>query len=139
MKKVLILCTGNSCRSQMAAAFLREAAPNLIVCSAGTAPAAQVNEGAVKYMAEIGIDLSHEIPKSVNQYLDEPWDFVITVCGGASESCPVFTGKVGQRVHIGFEDPSHMKGTASYIESSFRKIRDAIKQEFQQFAILNRF
>lgn len=137
MKKVLILCTGNSCRSQMAAAFLREAAPSTTVCSAGTEPAAQVNAGAVKYMQEIGIDISNEIPKSVSKYLDERWDFVITVCGGANESCSTFTGKVGQRVHIGFEDPSHMTGTPEFIEASFRRIRDDIKYEFNQFAILN--
>lgn len=137
MKKVLILCTGNSCRSQMATAFLREAASNTTVCSAGTEPAVQVNAGAVKYMQEIGIDISKEIPKSVSQYLDEPWDFVITVCGGANESCPAFTGQVGQRVHIGFEDPSHTTGTADFIEATFRRIRDDIKQEFNQFAVLN--
>lgn len=135
MKRVLILCTGNSCRSQMAAAFLQAAAPDAIIRSAGTEPAPQVNAGAVKYMKEIGIDLSRETPKSVTQYLDEPWDFVITVCGGANESCPAFLGVVGERVHIGFEDPSHMTGSPEFIEASFRRIRDDIKQRFTQFAI----
>jgi len=121
----------------MAAAFLQEAAPNTTVYSAGTEPAAQVNAGAVKYMQEIGIDISKKTPKSVSQYLDKPWDFVVTVCGGANESCPVFIGEIGQRVHIGFEDPSHMTGTPDFIAASFRRIRDDIKQQFNQFAAAN--
>ena len=106
--KILILCTGNSCRSQMAHGWLQSFDKSLDVHSAGTEPASRVNSKAVKVMAEAGIDISNHFPKSVNQYLDQEWDYVITVCGGANESCPVFTGKVQHRLHIGFDDPSHV-------------------------------
>lgn len=92
--KILILCTGNSCRSQMAHGFLQSFDNAIEVHSAGTKPAGKVNPMAVKVMSEIGIDISHHMPKSVNQYLGHEWDYVITVCGGANESCPMFTGKV---------------------------------------------
>jgi len=92
--KVLILCTGNSCRSQMAHGWLQSFDESLEVYSAGTAPAPQVNPNAVKAMAEAGIDISTHTPKSVDLYLDQEWDYVITVCGGANESCPAFVGNV---------------------------------------------
>ena len=111
MTRILILCTGNSCRSQMAMGFLRAIDANLDVQSAGTNPTSAVNPYAIKTMAEVDIDLSKEQPKSVERYLGEEWDFVITVCGGANESCPVFTGKVGKRMHIGFDDPASATGT----------------------------
>lgn len=104
--KILILCTGNSCRSQMAHGFLQSFDHKLDVFSAGTKPAEKVHPMAVKVMDEMGIDLVHHIPKSVNLYIRQEWDYVITVCGGANESCPVFTGKVGKRLHMGFDDPS---------------------------------
>lgn len=130
---VLILCTGNSCRSQMAHGFLQQIAPNIIVRSAGTKAAGKLNEGAVKAMAEVGIDISRHTSDSVGMYLDEEWDYVITVCGGANESCPVFTGKVKNRLHIGFDDPSHAVGTPEFIESEFRRVRDEIKSSFLKF------
>ncbi|HXK75405.1 MAG TPA: arsenate reductase ArsC [Bacteroidaceae bacterium] len=133
MKRVLVLCTGNSCRSQMTAAFLKELSDNLEVHSAGTAPAPAVNAGAVKYMAELGIDISKEIPTHVDEYIAQAWDYVITVCGGANENCPVFVGEVGKRLHIGFDDPSHATGTPEFIESEFRRVRDEIKVRFTQF------
>lgn len=133
--KVLILCTGNSCRSQMAHGFLQSFDKNLIVCSAGTQAAGKLNEGAVKAMAEAGIDISGHTSDQVDKYLDEEWDYVITVCGGANESCPAFTGKVKHRIHIGFDDPSHATGTPEFIESEFRRVRDEIKQRFYQFYI----
>ena len=87
-------------------------------------------------MAEVDIDLSKEQPKSVERYLGEEWDFVITVCGGANESCPVFTGKVGKRMHIGFDDPASATGTDEEIMEVFRLVRDEIKKEMQKFSIV---
>lgn len=133
MKKILILCTGNSCRSQMAAAFLKDLSTQLDVHSAGTQPAPQVNPGAVTYMQEIGIDISQEIPTHVNQYKNESWDYVITVCGGANASCPNFVGTVKKRLHIGFDDPSHAEGTPEFIASEYRRVRTEIKERFTQF------
>jgi arsenate reductase (thioredoxin) len=128
--KVLILCTGNSCRSQIAHGFLQSFDKNIIVCSAGTNPSQKLNDKAVVVMKEVGIDISHHIPKSVERYLDEVWDYVITVCDDANETCPVFLGKVKHRLHIGFEDPSHAVGTDEFIWSEFRRIRDEIKTKF---------
>ena len=136
--RVLILCTGNSCRSQMAHGFLRSFAPDWEVCSAGTRPAQHVNPRAAEVMLEVGIDLSSHTPKSVEVFLDAPWDFVITVCGGANESCPAFVGKVGKRLHIGFDDPSEVVGTNDYVMSEFRRVRDEIKQAFFAFYNDNR-
>ncbi len=131
--KVLILCTGNSCRSQMAHGFLQSFDKELTVCSAGTAAAGKLNAGAVKAMAEVGIDISTHTSDPVEKYLDEAWDYVITVCGGANETCPTFTGAVKHRLHIGFDDPSHAVGTPEFIESEFRRVRDEIKNRFYQF------
>lgn len=133
--KVLILCTGNSCRSQMAHGFLQSFDKNLEVYSGGTEPATQVNSKAVEVMKEVGIDISSHVPTHVNTYLDQEWDYVITVCGGANESCPAFTGKVGKRMHIGFDDPSHATGTPEFIDSEFRRVRDEIRNAFACFYI----
>ena len=133
--KVLILCTGNSCRSQMAHGFLQSFDKDLIVCSAGTRAAGKLNEGAVRVMAEEGIDISGHTSDSVEKYLDQQWDYVITVCGGASESCPAFTDKVKQRLHIGFDDPSDAKGTPEFIESEFRRVRDDIRAKFHKLYV----
>ncbi len=131
--KVLILCTGNSCRSQMAHGFLQSFDPALIVRSAGTEASGKLNPGAVEAMKEVGIDISHHTSDSVDLYLDEEWDYVITVCGGANENCPAFTGKVKNRMHIGFDDPSHAVGSEEFIKSEFRRVRDEIKEEFWKF------
>lgn len=128
--RILILCTGNSCRSQMAHGWLQSFDASLDVHSAGTEPAAQVNQKAVKAMAEAGIDISKHYPKLVDQYLHEEWDYVITVCGGANNSCPAFYGKVKQRLHIGFDDPSHAQGSDEFIWSEFIRVRDEIKNRF---------
>ena len=132
--KVLILCTGNSCRSQMAHGFLQAMDPRFEVHSAGTRPSSRVNPRAVEVMNEVGIDLSSHTPKSVDIYLNEAWDYVITVCGGANESCPMFNGKVGQRLHIGFDDPSDAQGSEEFIMNEFRRVRDEIQQGFAEFA-----
>jgi arsenate reductase len=127
---ILILCTGNSCRSQMAQGFLQSFDANITVCSAGTEPAQQVNPKAIRVMQEAGIDISHHTPKRIDQYLDEAWDYVITVCDHAKETCPLFSGKVKHRLHIGFEDPSSLTGPDEYIWSEFRRVRDEIKERF---------
>jgi len=132
-KKILILCTGNSCRSQMAHGFLQSFDKAIEVHSAGTKPAERVNPMAIKVMSETGIDISDHTPKNVNQYLGQEWDYVITVCGGANESCPMFTGTVRHRLHIGFDDPSEATGTPEFIESEFHRVRDEIKKRFYGF------
>ncbi len=128
--KVLILCTGNSCRSQMAHGFVQSFDERLDVHSAGTKAAGKLNAGAVKAMAEVGIDISNHTSDSVEKYLNEKWDYVITVCGGANEACPAFVGDVKHRLHMGFDDPSHVTGTPEYVESEFRRVRDEIKERF---------
>lgn len=133
--KILILCTGNSCRSQMAHGFLQSFDSTLEVRSAGTEPASAVNAQAIEVMREVGIDISTHIPTHVRTYLNDPWDYVITVCGHANETCPTFTGKVGRRLHIGFDDPSKAVGTPEFIQAEFRRVRDEIKNALARFYI----
>ncbi|HAF30685.1 MAG TPA: protein tyrosine phosphatase [Bacteroidales bacterium] len=133
--KILILCTGNSCRSQMAHGFLQSFDKNLMVRSAGTEASGRLNEKAVVVMKEIGLDISHHTSDSVDLYLGDEWDYVITVCGGANEACPAFMGKVKHRLHLGFDDPSDVTGTDEYIWNEFRKTRDEIKESFYQLYI----
>lgn len=133
--RILILCTGNSCRSQMAHGFLQSFNKDLEIHSAGTKPTECVNSKAVEVMSEVGIDISQHTPKSVKTYLDKEWDYVITVCGGANENCPMFTGKVRNRLHIGFDDPSDAVGTDEFVMSEFRRVRNEIKQSFAEFYI----
>ena len=128
--KVLILCTGNSCRSQMAQGFLQFFDSNIIVRSAGTEASGKLNQNAVKAMAEIGIDISHHTSDPVEKYLQDEWDYVVTVCGGANEVCPAFVGKVKNRLHIGFDDPSDATGTDEFIWSEYIRVRDEIKEGF---------
>ncbi|MFW5851957.1 MAG: arsenate reductase ArsC [Bacteroidota bacterium] len=128
--KILILCTGNSCRSQMAHGFLQSFDNRLTVRSAGTEASGKLNEHAVKAMAEIGIDIHNHTSDSVELYLNDEWDYVITVCGGANENCPAFFGTVKHRLHIGFDDPSHATGSDEFIWSEFIRVRDEIKQQF---------
>ena len=131
--KILILCTGNSCRSQMAHAFLQSFDTNMEVRSAGTNPAQEVHPLAGKVMGEAGLDISSHRPTLVDDYINEAWDYVITVCGDANENCPVFIGKVKKRLHIGFEDPAKITGSNEFVISEFRRIRDEIKEGFTQF------
>ncbi len=131
--KILILCTGNSCRSQMAEGFLRSFDPDLEVVSAGTEPGKEVHPKAVQVMREVGIDISDAKPKPVTDFTDKSFDYVITVCDEARETCPVFTGKVKHRLHIGFEDPARVEGMEEFILSEFRRIRDEIKRKFKKF------
>ena len=131
--KVLILCTGNSCRSQMAHGFLQSFDKGITVRSAGTEPASQLNPKAVKVISELSIDISHHTPTMVGEYLNDEWDYVITVCDHANETCPAFFGKVKHRLHIGFDDPSHATGTDDFIWSEFIRVRDEIKTGFRKF------
>ena len=131
--RILVLCTGNSCRSQMAHGFLESFDPNLQVFSAGTNPAGKINPKAVEVMKEAGVDIGNHTPHNVSEYINEPWDYVITVCGGAKESCPVFTGEVKHRVHLGFTDPSDFKGSEEDTLNEFRRVRDKIKDTFYKF------
>jgi len=132
-KKILILCTGNSCRSQMAEGFLKSFDSELEVYSAGTKPAERVNPKAIQVMQEMGIDISKNYPKDVEKFVNESFDYVITVCDNAKETCPVFTGKVGQQLHIGFEDPAEATGTEEEVLAVFRRVRDEIKEKFWEF------
>ena len=131
--KILILCTGNSCRSQMAHGFLQSFDSSLQVCSAGTNASGKLNAKAVEVMKEAGVDISAHTSDSVDKYLGEEWDYVITVCGGANESCPAFIGRVKTRLHFGFEDPSEAVGSSEFVMGEFRRIRDAIKKTFHDF------
>ncbi len=128
--KVLILCTGNSCRSQMAHGFLQSFDERIQVESGGTEASGKLNRKAVKAMAEIGIDISGYTSDSVQKFLNDKWDYVITVCGGANENCPAFFGEVKHRLHIGFDDPSHATGTDEFIWSEFIRVREEIKERF---------
>ncbi|MCL4551653.1 MAG: arsenate reductase ArsC [Bacteroidetes bacterium] len=131
--KILILCTGNSCRSQMAEGLLKSFDDKLEVYSAGTNPSSRVHSKAIRVMKEVGIDISQNVPKNVDRFLDQSFDYVITVCDNAKETCPVFTGKVKHRLHIGFEDPADATGTEEEIIAVFRKVRDEIKERFKEF------
>lgn len=131
--KILILCTGNSCRSQMAEGFLRSFDNNLDVFSAGTRPAEKVNPFAVKAMNEIGIDISRGVAEDVEKYLSQSFDYVITVCDNAKETCPVFLGNVKHRLHIGFDDPADAVGTEEEVMPVYRRVRDEIKRDFYRF------
>ena len=132
-KQILILCTGNSCRSQMAEGFLKSFNDNLEVYSAGTNPAERVNPFAVKAMKEIGIDISSGVAENVDKYISQSFDYVITVCDNAKETCPVFMGNVKHRLHIGFDDPADAVGTEEEVMQVYRRVRDEIKRDFYEF------
>ena len=117
----------------MAQGFLKSFDDKIEVESAGTQPASKVNLNAVIVMGETGIDISKNSPKSVDEFLNNEWDYVITVCDDAKETCPVFLGKVKHRMHFGFEDPSNASGSEEFIMSEFRRIRDEIKTTFFRF------
>ena len=117
----------------MAEGFLRSFDIKLEVYSAGTNPSKQVHPKAIQVMKEVGIDISKNYPKMVDKFLSESFNYVITVCYNAKETCPVFVGKVTNRLHMGFEDPADTTGTEEEILSVFRKVRDEIKDEFYKF------
>jgi len=131
---VLILCTGNSCRSHLAEGILRRAAGDLFdVQSAGSKPAGYVHPKAIAVMKEIGIDISGHTSKHMNEFFDRKIDTVITVCGNADHACPMFPGQVN-RYHWGFDDPAHATGTEQEILAVFRCVRDQIRLVFEAYA-----
>ncbi len=127
---VLILCTGNSCRSQMAEGILRSLAGDLVeVVSAGWSPAGRLNERAVQVVREIGIDISGHRSKHMSEFFERPIYTVITVCGKADEACPIFPGQT-HRYHWGFDDPAHTQGTEEVIIADFHRVRDLMRLVF---------
>jgi arsenate reductase len=131
---VLILCTGNSCRSHLAEGILRRTAGDLLeVHSAGSKPAGQVHPLAIRVMEEIGIDLSSHRSKPMSEFLSRRVDTVITVCGHVDQACPIFPGQVN-RHHWPFEDPARATGTEEEILLVFRRVRDEIRRVFDAYA-----
>ena len=131
---VLILCTGNSCRSHLAEGILRAAAGDLLnVQSAGSKPAGHVHPLAIQVMKEIGVDISAHHSKHMNDFLQQPVETVITVCGNADQVCPRFPGQLN-RHHWGFDDPAQAKGTDDAKLAVFRRVRDEIKLVFEAYA-----
>lgn len=131
---VLVLCTGNSCRSHMAEGILRAAAGDLFeVASAGSKPSGYVHLKSIQVMKEIGIDISSHTSKHMDEFLDKNVTTVVTVCGNADQACPMFPGQVN-RYHWGFEDPAHAEGSDEEVLNCFRNIRDQIKLVFEAYA-----
>ena len=131
---ILILCTGNSCRSHLAEGLLRAAAGDLFnIASAGSKPAGYVHPLAIAAMQEIGIDISAHTSKHMNEFLAGEVETVITVCGNADQACPIFPGQVN-RHHWPFTDPAHATGTEAEILAVFRRVRDEIRQTFTVYA-----
>lgn len=131
---VLILCTGNSCRSHLAEGFLRAAAGHRIrIASAGSKPAGYVHPLAIQVMAEVGIDISQHSSKHLSEFLTQSVETVITVCGNADQACPMFPGQVN-RHHWGFDDPAHAVGTEEEKVQVFRRVRDEIRGVFEAYA-----
>ena len=131
--KVLILCTGNTCRSQMAHGLLASYGKDVVVYSGGVRAEKRVNPKAVMVMRERGIDISDHTPCKVDEYLNEDWDYVITVCNQAQESCPTFAGRVRHRAHLGFRDPASATGTEAERRAVFREVRNQIIHSFNAF------
>lgn len=133
-KRVLILCTGNSARSQMAEGLLRhDAGDRFEVESAGVEPS-KVRPQAVHVMSEIDIDISNHRSKSVDEFLGQEFDYVITVCDNANERCPVFPGKT-ERIHWSFDDPAAATGDEEVILETFRRVRDEIRERLRLFIV----
>jgi len=131
-KRVLILCTGNSCRSQMAEGFLRHMAGDRFeVFSAGVKPI-QVNPLAIKAMAEAGVDISKHRSKSAMEFIGQQFDYIITVCDNAKQTCPVFPGK-HEKIHWDLEDPAEARGSEEERLVVFRKIRDEIRKKIEEW------
>ena len=131
---VLILCTGNSCRSHLAEGILRAAAGDSFnVRSAGSKPAGYVHPLAIQVMKEIGIDISAHLSKHMNDFLQQPIETVVTVCGNADQACPVFPGQVN-RHHWPFTDPAHATGNEEEQMQVFRRVRDEIRRVFGAYA-----
>jgi arsenate reductase len=131
-KRVLVLCTGNSARSQMAEGLLRhDAGDRFEVFSAGTKPS-RVRPEAIAVMRECGIDISGQRSKSVDEFAGQPFDYVLTVCDNARDACPLFPGGA-ERIHWSFEDPAAVEGSEAERLSAFRRIRDRIHERLTAF------
>lgn len=133
VKKVLVLCTGNSCRSQMAEGLINACLEGFEAYSAGTEPNRYVHPKVIEVMNEIGIDLSLNETKRLDQFQQERFDYVITVCNSAREQCPVWLGEAGARIHIGFDDPAEATGSDEEITAEFRRVRDEIRKRVLGF------
>ena len=134
MKRVLFLCVGNSCRSQMAEGFLRAMASDRFEVGSAGAVASGLNTKAVKVMAESGIDISSQRSKRVEEFTGQEFDYVITVCDSAENNpCPVFLGQAGRQLHWPFEDPAYATGSQEEILGVFRCVRDQIKAKIEHF------
>lgn len=131
--KILILCTGNSCQNQITKNFLKSFDERLQVFSAGTLPSSEVHPLAIKVMQDINIDIVGNYPKSVSKYILYDFDYVITVCDDANETCPIFIGNVKNKLHIGFDDPAKATGTNEHIMSEFIRVRNEIEKDFNYF------
>ncbi len=117
----------------MAEGFLKAFNSSFNVYSAGTKPSKQIHPNAIKVMAELNVDISKNHPKQIDEFLNEKFDYVITVCGDAKENCPVFVGEVKHQLHIGFKDPDKVTGTEEQILNEFRRIRNEILRDFFKF------
>jgi arsenate reductase (thioredoxin) len=131
--KALIICSGNTCRSQMAEGFLKSFDPALKVYSAGTNAGSDINSYTLEVMKEEGIDISKQHPKNIDQFLSTDFDYVITVCDSAEKACPYFAGQVKNRLHFKFDSPVDAKGTETEILNEYRRVRDQIKNRFYHF------
>ena len=136
MKKILVLCTGNSCRSQMAEGYLQFFAKNKAVIYSAGIEAHGVNLWAIKVMKEDGIDISHQTCNTIDEYMSIPFDFIITVCDNANEKCPIFPA-TAQKIHCNFPDPSKTIGTEQEIMNQFRNVRNMIKEYCNKFVEKN--
>ena len=135
-KRVLFLCEGNSSRSQMAEGLLRGAASDLFEAASAGAKPAGLSSRAVAVMAELNVDIAHHQSKSVDEFADEEFDYVITVCDDSDASrCPVFTGKAGQKLHVPFDDPAMAAGNEEEVLYTFRRVRDEINEWVTAFAL----
>lgn len=131
---ILVLCTGNSCRSHLAEGILRAAAGDTVrVGSAGSKPAGYVHPLAIEVMDEIGIDVRAHRSKHLSEFLNQPVETVITVCDAADQACPIFPGQVN-RYHWGFDDPARARGTHEEQLMVFRRVRDEIRRVFEAYA-----
>jgi arsenate reductase len=134
MKNILVLCTGNSCRSQIAEGYLRHFAGNSAAIYSAGIETHGVNPKAIQVMADDGIDISHHTSNHVDEYINIPFDYVITVCDNAKENCPYFP-TTAQRFHHNFPDPAKATGTADEVMDEFKRVRDMIKDYVKDFIV----
>jgi arsenate reductase len=131
-KTILVLCTGNSCRSQMAEGYLRHLAGDRFDVNSAGLDSSVVNPNAIQVMKEDGVDISHHTSKDVNKFIEQQFDYIITVCDNAKERCPFFPGQA-ERIHWSFEDPAAAQGKDDEVLTVFRKVRDQIKDKINEF------